>query len=106
MPQNVRCTVSNCRYWGTGDNCQAQRIEVAVAGGPNARGDAGRLAPAAGAADRAVDRGRGARAAVGTDDRGKGGRVGDRRDRLDAGQAAGDQAATSYQTCCVTFKPR
>ncbi len=92
MPQNVRCTVSNCRYWGTGDNCQAQRIEVAVAGSPNARGDAGRLAAA--------------RAAERTDDRGRGGRAADREDRLDAAQPAGDQAATSYQTCCVTFKPR
>lgn len=94
MPQNVRCTVSNCRYWGAGDNCQAQRIEVAVSGSPNARGDAGRLAgAAAGAGDRA-------------DDRGRGGRAADRRDRLDAARFAGDQAATSYQTCCVTFKPR
>ncbi len=62
MPPQVRCTVTNCRFWAKGDNCGAERIEVAVSGTRNAR--------------------------------------------LDAGRFPGDRAATSEQTCCVTFKPR
>lgn len=63
MPENnISCTVTNCHYWGGGDVCRADRIEVGVSGSRNAR--------------------------------------------MDAGRFPGDQATTSENTCCVTFKPR
>lgn len=36
---NVKCSVRNCAYWGRGDVCQADSIEVAVTGSPGARTD-------------------------------------------------------------------
>lgn len=28
MPQNIRCSISNCHYWGKGNQCQATEILV------------------------------------------------------------------------------
>ena len=28
MAKDVKCMVSNCQYYGTGDSCQANTIEV------------------------------------------------------------------------------
>lgn len=28
MPNQIRCTVSNCSHWANGDQCQASAIEV------------------------------------------------------------------------------
>lgn len=64
MAQEIRCTVSNCGFWGNGDVCEAEKIEVAVTGSAGARMDAGRMV------------------------------------------GAGRRAATSEETCCVTFKPK
>jgi hypothetical protein len=30
MPENVKCSVSNCVYWGTGNKCQAELIMVEI----------------------------------------------------------------------------
>lgn len=30
----VRCTVSNCKYWGSGNNCQADQILVMAPASP------------------------------------------------------------------------
>lgn len=58
---DVKCNVRNCLYWGAGEICEADAIEVAV--------------------------------------------TGSRAARIEAGEMGGRQAATSEQTCCVTFKP-
>jgi hypothetical protein len=33
MLSGVKCTVSNCKYWQTGEHCEASAIEVNVDGG-------------------------------------------------------------------------
>ncbi|AMA73799.1 MULTISPECIES: DUF1540 domain-containing protein [Aneurinibacillus] len=30
MPQGVKCSVSNCTYWGQGNNCVAEAIMVDI----------------------------------------------------------------------------
>lgn len=39
----VKCSVRNCHYWGEGQVCEADEIEVAVTGSAGARMDAGRM---------------------------------------------------------------
>lgn len=33
MARDVMCTVENCTFWGQGNKCQAEAIEVNVDGG-------------------------------------------------------------------------
>lgn len=33
MLQNVKCTVSSCKFWQSGNHCDASAIEVNVDGG-------------------------------------------------------------------------
>lgn len=40
MPANVKCSVSNCTYWGEGNQCNADLIMVEVDRHANKRFDA------------------------------------------------------------------
>ncbi len=73
----VKCTVNECAYWGSGDVCEADAIEV--------NRNAGRRGAARGA-DMEV------------------GRIGE-RGAAGAG-GAGFAARTSEHTMCKTFKPK
>ncbi|MGE5592964.1 MAG: DUF1540 domain-containing protein [Betaproteobacteria bacterium] len=92
----VKCTVSECAYWGSGNVCEADAIEVdrnsALRGGARDSGmEVGRIG------ERGEARGRARATDVEV------GRIGER-----GGAAAGTEFAVSASehTMCKTFKPK
>lgn len=112
----VKCTVSECVYWGSGNVCEADAIEVnrnpAQRGAARGAGmEVGRIGERSGArgAARGVDvevgrigeRGEARGAARDADV--EAGRIGERGETLGGGEFT---AWASEHTMCKTFKPR
>ena len=108
----VKCRVRSCHYWGTGDICQADKIEVDNAVGARTTMEVGELGPDR---DRGISREanpgltaagvRGAGSVAEARTRGTPMEVGEMAPGAEK-RAGGSLASTSEEAVCRTFRPK